>query len=422
MNSPRAVLFPVGGPQLKESLADYSRRGGFEALRNALAAARPTAVVEAIERAQLRGRGGTGFATAKKLARCAQAQGQPKYLVVNGGENEPGSFKDRRLLEYTPHAVLEGALLAACAVGASRIIFYVNKNHEEARRRVQGAIQEAEARGWLGEDIQGSSFSTQAEVFTASTPYVAGEETAALEAIEGKPALPRRKPSDPLLTGLHGKPTLIHNVETLANFPPILLYGAEWYRSIGTQESPGTRLYSLNAEWERPGVYELPHGAREGELVQELAGGLKSGAQLRALLPGGPASAFLRPDPDRPLSPESLRAAGSDIGSGVMRGYAVGTCMLEAALELARFFEKECCDQCPACRTETTALAATLEQIRQGQVDAAALEEIPKLLAAGKDQGYCRLVNMPAAPLLSAMRLFRRDFDAHLATGRCRGT
>jgi NADH-quinone oxidoreductase subunit F len=412
----------VGGPQLKESLADYSRRGGFEALGNALRGGRPAAVVETIERAHLCGRGGTGTATATKLVRCAQAQGAVKYLVVNGAEVEPGSFKDRKLLEYTPHAVLEGALLAAYAVGASRIIFYVHQNHEEARRRVQGAIQEAAARGWLGEGIQGSSFSPQTDTVAAPPSYVAGEETAALEAVEGKPALPRRKPSDPLLAGLHSKPTLVQNVETLANFPPILLNGAEWYRSIGTQENPGTRLYSLNTEWERPGVYELPHGAREGELLQEMAGGLKSGAQLRAILPGSCGNAFLQPDPERILSPESLRAAGSGIGSGVMRGYPVGACMLEAALELARFFEKECCDQCPACRTETTALVAVLEKIRHGQGDASALEEIFKLLAAGKDQGDCCLVNMPAAPLLSAMRLFRRDFDAHLATGRCRGT
>jgi NADH-quinone oxidoreductase subunit F len=269
-----------------------------------------------------------GTATAQKLARCAQAKEKQKYVIANGAENEPGSFKDRKLLEYTPHAVLEGALLAAYAVGASRVIFYVKTGYEEALRRVSGAIREAEARGWLGEGIQGSSFSVRAEVLAAPAPYVAGEDTAVLEAIEGKQALPRRKPSDPLLAGLHGKPTLVHNVETLANLPPILLNGEEWYRSIGTEESPGTRLYSLNTEWERPGVYELPYGAKEGELLQELAGGLKSGAQLRAILPGGPASAFLQPDANRVLSPESLRAAGSDIGSGVMRGYAVGTCMV----------------------------------------------------------------------------------------------
>jgi NADH-quinone oxidoreductase subunit F len=274
----------------------------------------------------------------------------------------------------------------------------------------------------VGAEIQGTRFSVEVEVFAAPTPYVAGEDTAALEAIEGKPPLPRQKPPYPVTVGLFGKPTLVNNVETLANLPPIVLHGADWYRSIGTAESFGTMLYSMNAEWERPNVYELPYGAREGELLQDLAGGLKNGAQLRAILPGGPSSGFLLPDPDRGLSPESLRAAGSSIGCGVMRGYPVGNCMVEATLEIARFFEKESCGQCPACQMETKALATTLDKIRLGQVPAAALEQIPKLLAFNKGKGYCSLINMPGPPLLSAIQLFRRDFDAHLATGKCRGS
>jgi NADH-quinone oxidoreductase subunit F len=414
-------LFPIGGPQLKESLADYSRRGGFEALRKVLSSGQPSAVIEEIEKAGLRGRGGAAFPTAQKMVLCAQAAGQEKYVVVNGGEDEPGSFKDRKLLEYTPHAVLEGALLAAYAVGASRVIFYINETYEEAHRRVNYAISEATSRGWIGERVQGSNFTVAAETFAAPTPYVAGEDTAALEAIEGKPPLPRQKPPYPVTVGLHGKPTLVNNVETLANLPPILLHGADWFRSIGTAESFGTMLYSMNAEWERPGVYELPYGAREGELLNDLAGGLRGGSRLRALLPGGPSSAFLLPDPDRPLSPEALRAASSNIGCGVMRGYAEGTCMVEAALEIARFFEKECCGQCPACRMETTALTSTLDKVRQGQVPAAALEQIPRLLAFNKGKGFCSLINMPGPPLLSAIQLFRGDFDSHLATGHCAG-
>jgi NADH-quinone oxidoreductase subunit F len=402
-------------------LADYARRGGFEALRRALASGKPSAVTEEVAKAGLRGRGGAAFPTAQKMALCAQAEGAEKYVVVNGGEDEPGSFKDRKLFEYAPHAVLEGALLAAYAIGASRVIFYINETYEEARRRVNYAINEARSVGWLGEEIQGSKFTVAAETFAAPTPYVAGEDTAALEAIEGKPPKPRQKPPYPVTVGLHGKPTLVNNVETLANLPPILLHGADWFRSIGTAESFGTMLYSMNSEWERPGVYELPYGAREGELLDNLAGGLKGGARLRAILPGGPSSAFLLPDPDRPLSPEALRAAGSSIGCGVMRGYGEGTCMVEAALEIARFFERECCGQCPACQMETKALAATLDKVRQGQVPAAALEQIPKLLAFNKGKGFCSLINMPGPPLLSAIQLFRSDFDSHLATGHCAG-
>jgi NADH-quinone oxidoreductase subunit F len=418
MTQQRTVLFPGGGPLLKESLADYSRRGGFEALRKALAGS-SAQVIEVLDAAGLRGRGGALFPTANKLALCAQAEGAEKFVVVNGGEDEPGSLKDRTLLVYTPHAVLEGALLAAYAVGASRIILYINEAYESAHRRMATAIDEVTAARLAGREVLGTNFSAGVEIFRAPTPYVAGEDTAALEAIEGKPAKPRQKPPYPVTEGLYGKPTVVNNVETLANIPPIVLNGPEWYRSIGTAESFGTMLFSLNEEWARPGVYELAYGAREGELLQDLAGGLKSGAALRAVLHGGPSSAFLLPDPDRILSPESLRAAGSSIGCGVTRAYGEGTCMVEVALEIAKFFEKECCGQCPACQMETKALATTLDKVRQGQLPAAALEQIPRLIAFNKGKGFCSLINMPGPPLLSALQLFRADFNAHIATGKC---
>ena len=413
------VLFPGGGPQLKESQADYVRRGGFEALRKVLAGGKPAAVIEEIQKAGLRGRGGAQYPTAQKLALCAQAEGSEKYVVVNGGEDEPGSLKDRTLLTYTPHAVLEGALLAAYAIGASKVIFYINETYDKALGRVDNAIGEAKGSGFAGPGILGSGLSVEVETFRAPTPYVAGEDTAALEAIEGKKPWPRQKPPYPVTVGLYGKPTIVHNVETLANFPPIVLRGADWFRSIGTTESFGTMLYSMNEEWQRPGVYELPYGAREAELLDDLAGGLKTGGPLRAVLHGGPSSAFLLPDPGRVLSPESLRAAGSSIGCGVTRAYAEGTCMVEVALEIARFFEKESCGQCPACQMETKAIATTLDKVRQAQAPAAALETIPKLLAFNKGKGYCSLISMPGPPILSAMQLFRDDFDAHIAAGKC---
>ena len=413
------ILFPSGVPQLKETLQDYRRRGGYRALALALGRGSPVPVIEEIQAAGLRGRGGAGFPTGQKMAFCAQAEGSPKYVVVNGGEDEPGSFKDRALLESVPHAVLEGVLLAAYAVGATRAFFYTNETYAEARQRIDLAIQEAAAVGLVGEGILGTKFSLAVESRPAPTPYVAGEDTAALEALEGKPPLPRQKPPYPVTAGLFGKPTLVNNVETLANIPPIVLNGAAWYRHFGTAESPGTMLYCMNQEWQRPGVYELPYGVREGELIEELAGGLKGGARLRAILPGGPSSAFLLPDPKRILSPESLKAAGSSIGCGVMRGYAAGTCMVEATLEIARFFEKEQCGQCPACRMETSMLANTLDKVRQGQVGKQALDQIPRVLAFNKGKGYCSLINMPGPPILSAIQLFPEDFESHLKSGQC---
>ena len=419
------ILFPSGVPRAshaKESLPDYRRRGGYRALALALGRGKPSSIIEETRAAGLVGRGGARFSAAKKMELCAQAEGEPKYVVVNGGEDEPGSQKDRTLLEGVPHAVLEGVLLAAYAVGATKAFFYTNETYEEARRRIDQALQEAAAVGLVGPEILGTPFSIEVESRPAPTPYVAGEDTAALESLEGKPPLPRQKPPYPVTAGLFGKPTLVHNVETLANLPPIILNGAAWYRGFGTAGSPGTMLFSMNDEWQHPGVYELPYGAREGELLEELAGGLKDGARLRALLPGGPSSAFVLPDPDRPLSPEALQAAGSNIGCGVMQGYAEGTCMVEATLAIARFFEKESCGQCPACRMETAMLANTLDKARQGQVGKQALDQIPRILDFNKGKGFCSLIGMPGPPILSAIRLFPEDFEAHWKTGSCPAT
>jgi NADH:ubiquinone oxidoreductase subunit F (NADH-binding) len=222
--------------------------------------------------------------------------------------------------------------------------------------------------GFIGDEILETSFSIDADTKAAPTPYVAGEDTAVLEVLEGKEPKPRPKPPYPVTVGLHGEPTLVNNVETLANIPYILLHGAEWFKSFGTAESPGT---------------------------------------------------ILLPNPDRILSPESLRAEGSSIGCGVTRGYGEGTCMMEVALDIARFFAKESCGQCPACRMETSNIATILDKVRQGQAPAQVLDQIPKLLAFNKGKGYCSLINMPGPPLLSAMKLFPEDFEAHLKTGSC---
>lgn len=419
MTHPSTILFASGVPEHKETLAEYRRRGGYEALYKAITHGSPASVIKEIEAANLRGRGGAGFPAARKLALCAEAPGTRKYVVINGGEDEPGSFKDRTLLEYVPHAVLEGALLAAYAVGAAEIIFYTNKTFIEARERIWEAIEEARLANFIGEEVLGSKFTFDVDSKAAPTPYVAGEDTGVLEVLEGREPKPREKPPYPVTAGLFGQPTVVNNVETLANIAPIILKGAKWFRGFGTAESSGTMIFCMNPEWERPGAYELPYGVPEGLLTQELAGGLKGGARIRAILPGGPSSAFLLPDPNRALSPEALRAAGSNIGCGVMRGYAEGTCMMEVALDIAGFFAKESCGQCPACRMETSSLAMILDKVRLGQAPASALEQIPKLLDFNKGKGFCSLINMPGPPLLSAMKLFPEDFQAHLKTGTC---
>jgi NADH-quinone oxidoreductase subunit F len=254
----------------------------------------------------------------------------------------------------------------------------------------------------------------------APTVYVAGEDSAVIEVLEGNPPLPRQKPPYPAVAGLHGKPTVVNNVETLANVPPILRNGADWFRTFGTADSPGTMLFCLGDEMNRPGVYELPLGTPLRHLYETLGGGLRNGGSLKAILPGGPSCGFFTADAlDVPLDPDSCRKAGSTLGCGVMRFYPQGTCMVEAALDLAKFFAKESCGQCPACRMETNMLAALLERIQQGKGDVSLFDQCQKILDFNRGKGYCALINMPGPPVMSAIKLFRADFEHHLQHGRC---
>jgi len=248
---------------------------------------------------------------------------------------------------------------------------------------------------------------------------VAGEDSAVLEVLEGKPPKPRQKPPYPATAGLFGKPTVVNNVETLANVPLIARNGAVWFRQHGTPESPGTMIFCLGDEMNHPGAYELPFGAPLRRLYEDIGGGLKDGKKLQAVLPGGPSCAFLTPDQlDVPLDPESLRAAGSTLGCGVMRFYPEGACMVEETLRIAQFFARESCGQCPACRMETSMLAAMLERIHTGKADAALFDQFQKILDFNHGKGYCALIHMPGPPVMSALQLFRQDFEFHLQHGR----
>jgi NADH-quinone oxidoreductase subunit F len=341
-------------------------------------------------------------------------------VVLNGGEDEPGSKKDRLLLENLPHLVIEGVILAAYAVGAGKAYLYINRLYEAAARSISEAMEEVKRKGYWGKGIFGSSFSIDLALVSAPSDYVAGEDTAVLEVIEGRKPWPRQKPPFPATAGLFAKPTVINNVETLANVPPIVANGAHWYRTFGTQESPGTMLFSLNEEVKRPGIYELPFGTPLRYLIEECGGGLKNGKAIKAILPGGPSSAFLTPDKiDVPLDHQSLRTAGSSIGCGVVQLLPDGECLVEKTLEIADFFARESCGQCPACRMETNMLATMLKKIQQGQGGEALLDQFGKVIAFNKGKGFCNLINMPGPPIESALKLFRPDFEHHLSQGRC---
>jgi NADH:ubiquinone oxidoreductase subunit F (NADH-binding) len=413
------ILFPRGIVEEREDLKDYRLRGGYGALAKAIQAT-PEDVIKEVSNAGLLGRGGAGFPTGKKWFFTREGAEQPHYLVMNGGEDEPGSKKDRVLMENLPHLVIEGVILAAYATGASKAYLYINANYETATRSMTHALAEAKQAGYWGENVLGSNFNLDIEITPAPQNYVAGEDTAALEVIEGKKAWPRQKPPFPVTVGLFGKPTAVNNVETLANVPPILLHGAEWYRGFGTANSSGTMIFSLNEDVNRPGIYELPFGTPLRYLIEECGGGIKGDRKIKAIMPAAPSSAFLAADKiDTPLDHNSMREAGSALGCGVVRLVPEGSCIVEEILKISEFFTAESCGQCPACRMETNTLTSLLKKVQQGQGGRPILEQFGKVLAFNKGKGFCNLIAMPGPPIESALKLFPEDFEAHLSTGTC---
>jgi NADH-quinone oxidoreductase subunit F len=415
----KGILFPRGVVEGRESLDQYRARGGYDALARALSGP-PEKIVHTVSEAGLRGHGGAGFPAGKKWALTRECAEPTRYLVLNGGEDEPGSKKDRVLLENLPHLVLEGVLLASYAIGASKAYLYINARYTAAIEVVNEALAEAKAAGYWGKSILGGGFDLDIELTPAPHNYVAGEDTAALEVIEGKKPLPRQKPPFPVSSGLFGKPTVVNNVETLANVAPIVLHGAEWYRGFGTAENPGTMLFSLGDDVNRPGIYELPFGTPLRYLIEQCGGGAGGGKKIKAVMPAAPSSAFLPASRlDTPLEVNAMREAGSALGCGVVRVVPEGTCIVEEVLKISEFFTAESCGQCPACRMETNTLTMLLKKVQQGQGGQPILEQFGKVLAFNKGKGFCNLIAMPGPPIESALQLFPEDFTAHLSTGKC---
>jgi NADH-quinone oxidoreductase subunit F len=415
----RPVLLTRPPAAGRESLADYEASGGYDALRRALAELDPAALCRLIEESELRGRGGAAFPTGRKWELARAGAATPKYVVANGGEHEPGSRKDRLLVATHPHRVIEGIALAAFATGAAVAYLYLIEDMAEAIASAETAIGEAQSRGYLGQGVLGSDLSLEVRIKRAPTTYVAGEESAALEVIEGRAALPRKKPPYPGESGLFGRPTTVNNVETLAHVPGIVRHGAGWFRALGVPGSSGTMLFTLDDAVRHPGVYELPFGATFRDLIEGRGGGLRSGRALRAILPAMSCAFLPATAIDLPLDHASLRAVGSSLGCGGVTLVEEGECLLERSLAIARFFMTEQCGQCPPCRMETSTIAAVLAKVQGGDAgDYRA--QIEKIAAFTARKGYCSLIEMAATPVLSALRLFPDDFAHHAAHGTCR--
>lgn len=404
---PRLLL--VNGLVDTESLSDYERRGGYRALRHVLNAG-PDQVIKALEDAGLRGRGGAGFPTHRKWQMVRDAMPGPRYVICNGGEHEPGSFKDRRLMEHYPHAVLEGLLIAAFVVGAERAFVYLTEEQTQALSNLRRAIAELSACGYPQRLNQ--AFRCLPECVVGPSTYVSGEETAIIGAIEGGEAKPRRKPPYPSVQGVFCAPTLINNAETLALVGCIVDRGAAFFRRMGTIDSPGTVLVTLTNGVNRPGVYEVPYGTSLRSIIEFCGGGTIEGRAVKSILPGGPSLPFLPGDAiDTPFDHRSLKAVGSGVGCGAIRIWLEGENMVEPTLEIARFFAREQCGQCPPCRMQTATFVKALEQVVAGAGCDRQMQQVEKVVdfARGKG-GLCSLIPMSAAPVMSAYRLFPSDF------------
>lgn len=407
---------PAGSPV--ETYQDYEAAGGWSALRTAVTKLSPAEVLRIVAESGLRGRGGAAFPTGRKWELASAAAGSPKYVVANGGEHEPGSLKDRLLVSRYPHKVLEGIALCAYATGASIAYLYLIEDMSEAIASAHEAIDQASGAGWIGGRVLGSGFELEVRIVTAPTTYVAGEETAALEVIEGRKAWPRKKPPYPGEAGLFGLPTTVNNIETLASVPAIVRNGAAWFRAIGAEKSAGTMLFTLDQRVLRPGVYERPFGTTFRELIYQAGGGPRSGRALKAIQPALSSSFLGAEHLDLPMTHAAVKEAGSSLGCGGVSFLEIDECAVERTEWIAGFFMREQCGQCPPCRMETNTLAAILKSVQQGRAgDYAA--QIEKITVFTRGKGYCSLIEMAAAPIVSALRLFPADFEHHARHGTC---
>jgi NADH-quinone oxidoreductase subunit F len=393
------------------SLVDYTSGGGYTGLKKALALM-PEEVLAEVKAAGLVGRGGAAFPTGIKWEGAAKAQGRPKYIVCNADESEPGTFKDRILMEEDPHRTIEGMIIAAHAVGARRGYIYVRGEYPIAFKTMSHALEEARQAGLLGKDILGSRLEFDIEMRLGAGAYICGEETALLESIEGKRGLPRIKPPFPTTHGLFGRPTVINNVETFCNVPLILADGAAMYRKIGTERSPGPKLFCVSGQIQRPGLYEVPFGVTLRHLLLELAGGLEKGRKLQAVLMGGAAGAFAaEKDLDVVLSFESLSAAGLPLGSGAVMVFDDGADLRDVLKRLAHFFADESCGKCYPCQLGARRQYEILERAAAGRPLAGDRDRLSDIGGTMIDASLCGLGQTAATAVLSAMRLWPEMFE-----------
>ena len=408
----------IGKLQLTE-IDVYESQGGYQALRKALKQMTPAEVHQEVKDSNLRGRGGAGFPAGVKWGFLPD-DGRPRYLCCNADESEPGTFNNKMLIEYNPHLLIEGILLAAYAARCTQSFIYIRGEFKRGYETLVKALAQARAKGYVGQKILGSDFSQEITVHRGAGAYICGEETGLLSSLEGGRGEPRLKPPFPAVSGLYGCPTIINNVETLCNVPFIVERGAAWFKSIGTEKSPGPKIFSVSGCVRRPGNYELPLGVTLRELIEEHAGGLRPGSTLKAVQPGGASSPVLLPDKlDLPLDFDSVPAAGSILGTAGVMVFDQNACMVRTALYYADFFSHESCGQCTPCREGTAWTARILRRLESGQGTPHDLEVLRSLRGTMSGTTICLLSDFSITFLQSVLNHFADEFKAHAAGKAC---
>jgi NADH-quinone oxidoreductase subunit F len=413
------LLRNVGLPR-SEAIDTYLANGGYQALRKALHEYSPEQVIQIMTASGLRGRGGAGFPAGKKWSFMPKDPQVEKYVCVNTDEGEPGTFKDRELVEKDPHQIIEGVIIASYAVGAHRAFVYIRGEFFLGVKRWIKAIDDAYAKGFLGKNIQGSEFSLDVSVHRGAGAYICGEETALIESLEGHRGEPRKKPPYPANVGLWGRPTLVHNVETLANVPHIINHGAEWYAGIGTPKSSGPKLFCVSGHVRNRRVLELPLGVPLREIIEQHCGGMAFDRPLKAIIPGGASTSMLTAQQlDTRMDFESLEAAGTMLGTGAIIVMNDRTCMVDVARRLMRFFAHESCGRCVPCRVGTQRMLDILERLERGKGKPGDLESLEQIASGIRGITFCPMGDAATNPVLSGLRLFRDEYEYHLKNKRC---
>jgi NADH-quinone oxidoreductase subunit F len=403
-------------------VATYEQHGGYQNWRKALTGMTPEQVAETVKNSGLRGRGGAGFPTGLKWGFVPKNSPKPRYLVCNADESEPGTCKDRVLMERDPHAVIEGMAIASYAIGCRLMFIYIRGEFNHSIDRMESAMREAYTRGHLGKNIYGSGYDLDMIVHTGGGAYICGEETALLNSLEGERGLSRIRPPFPAIEGLYACPTIVNNVETLAAVPHIINHGAEWYRKLGTEKSAGSKIFSLSGHVKRPGNYEVELGFNLKSMIYDPAfgGGILGDKKLKGVIPGGASTPFLTPDMiDVQLDYEALTAKGSMLGSGAIIVFHEETCIVWVLLKLIHFFRHESCGKCTPCREGTAWLEQIIDRIEHGQGRPGDIEKMDEVCSNILGRTICPLGDAAVMPIQSAIRLYRDEWQYHIDNHRC---